>query len=740
MRVSLPSRTHRFTFALLPILAGACCALALQLAGPALASESEPCPNEPYRVASDSTQLPDCRAYELVSPADAGGTVGGYPLDSAGGVFLQAGLGDNFVASDGSLDQQLRGDLDVQGNGEDVFWNSRATPPGTGALQDAGAWDPFSSARTSTGWSTRDLLPGTQQIQNNPGGTVKVFLGASSDGSSALVLSQLALDPSAFANPQQAALGEWRGVSIYRVSTDGAFAPQLVTHGEFPLPENKDLLSLTGSGPFQELSASPDLKVVTFRSSIPLESNDSCPVGNGSGVSSGTVYSWNASSIDRLAHVIFRFEGRGCSGPNVAGAPAVLPDGSPILMPNPAGNPEMPASGPLVENSPDGLEPNALTPLAGPAGGTLLSVTPDSSMAYVLEREALVTQDTSGGGQIYAVGLQAGVPEGGLLPLPGNTESVTCISCSTDQGDVTYVGTSKDGAHVLFTTAGAEPGLWEWDAASGAQRLTSATDLTPEDVVVSNNGQYVVALTSAALLPAKDTNTGPDLYELSAGQPPTLITSGTSADSYELYNAGVLAGGVSDDGQRVVYNARPPGEAGGQLLPNVIDEWDAGQTTQLSPSGSAYEYSVQAVAGDQLQDVFFIANDVLVPWDLNAGQADIYDARAGGGFPFCTPGNPGPPPGVERCAAATSNSDPTVPPPPGYGANLIPPSVQLAGLPADTSQLAPSTSKPKALTRAQLLAKALKTCKRKPKKQRAACERQARSRYATTKKKGKGKR
>jgi hypothetical protein len=722
-------------FALSLIAAGVLFVLALP--STARAAEGEPCPNEPYRVASNSTRLPDCRAYELVSPADADGAVGQYPLNSASGTFLQAGLGNDYVAPDGSLDQQLRGDLDVQGNGEDVFWNSTATPPDTGALQDAGAWDPFDSVRTPSGWSTQDLLPSTQQIQRNPGGTVKVFLGASSDGSAALVLTQLALDPTAFANPQEAALGEWRGLSIYRVSTDGAFAPQLVTHGDFPLPENRQLLSLTGSGPFQELSASSDLSVVTFRSSIPLESEDYCS-GNSSDVSLGTVYAWNAGSIDRLAHVIFRFEGRACSGPNVVSAPAVLPDGSPILMPNPAGNPEMPASGPLVENSPAGLEPGALTPLAGFAGGTLLSVTPDGSTAYVSENQALVAQDTSGGGQIYAIGVQAGVPEG--LPLSGNTESVTCISCVTDQTSVTYVGMSKDGTHVLFTTAGAEPGLWEWDAASGTHSLTSAAGLTPEDVVVSKNGQYVVALTSEALLPAEDTNNGPDLYELSVGQSPTLITSGTSADSYELYDGGVLASGVSDDGQRVVYEARPSGEAGSRLLPDVIDEWDAGQTTQLSPVGSAYEYSVQAVAGDQLQDVFFIANEALVPWDLNAGQADIYDASAGGGFPFCTPGNPGPPPGVERCAAATSNSDPTVPPPPGYGADLTPPGVQLAGLPADTSQLAPSTSKPKALTRAQLLAKALKACKRKPKKQRAVCERQARSRYAPIKKKGKGKR
>ena len=42
-----------------------------------------------------------------------------------------------------------------------------------------------------------------------------------------------------------------------------------------------------------------------------------------------------------------------------------------------------------------------------------------------------------------------------------------------------------------------------------------------------------------------------------------------------------------------------------------------------------------------------------------------------------------------------------------------------------------SKPKPKPPTRAQLLAKALKACKKKPKKQRAACESQAKRKYGT---------
>jgi len=710
----------------------------------ATADAAEPCPNEQLRQESNvnpatgspySTQLPDCRAYELVSPADAGGPVEANTLADVANLVSAANttwLLGTRVAEDGNLVPQLRAALDVQGNGEAVFWNSRATPPGTGAIEDAAGFDPFRSVRRSNGWITQDLLPSGLQVEKSGSPTEKRFLGASADGSSALILTSLAFDPSAFANPQEAALGESRVANIYRVDADGGPKPQLVTHGDFLLPDNGALESLgagghTAAGPFEELSASPDLSEVTFRSTIQLEFNDNCTERDPENQSKATSYLWNANSLSLLAHVIFRLAPT-CTSPNFTGVPTILPNGLPILMPNPA-NPELPA-GPLVENQ-TSAGPESVTQLAGPSGATLLSVTPDSSTAYVLTE-----------GNIHAVSTTTGW-EGANV----------CISCSNgpsgpDGINVTYITTSNDGAHVLFTT---DQGLWEWNASSGAQLLTPKstpiTDLGPGKVIVSENGQHVVALTSEALLPAKDTNNGPDLYELGPGQEtPTLITSGTSADTYALYinhssnpNEEAVASGVSNDGQRVVYNDQPPA-VGGHQPPQVIDEWEAGQTQesgqikQLSPAGSSSGYSVQGIAGGQLQDVFFIAYDPLVPQDFNAGQADVYDARTDGGFPFCTPGNPAPPPGVERCGAATSNPNPTVPSTPGYPANLAPPRFQLPSLPADTSVSTSSAAKPS--TRAQKLAKALKACKKdKSQSKRKTCEKEARKKYGTQSKK-----
>jgi hypothetical protein len=182
-------------------------ALGAGLAPGATAGAAEPCANEQARQESDSTKLPDCRAYELVSPGNAGGQVeyqlslneiGNEPQPG-----LARGLNGPNISNEGDLSAQLRGPLAVSGNGEDVFWDSTATPAGTGAIADGGEYDAFRSARTPSGWGTTDLLPSGVQSPAI-GGIPKAIVGVSTDGSTALVLTSLAVEPSVFANPQEA--------------------------------------------------------------------------------------------------------------------------------------------------------------------------------------------------------------------------------------------------------------------------------------------------------------------------------------------------------------------------------------------------------------------------------------------------------------------------------------------------------------------------------------------------------
>jgi hypothetical protein len=122
------------------------------------------------------------------------------------------------------------------------------------------------------------------------------------------------------------------------------------------------------------------------------------------------------------------------------------------------------------------------------------------------------------------------------------------------------------------------------------------------------------------------------------------------------------------------------------------------------------------------ESVFFTQRASLVP---TAADEDVklYDARVDGGFPesslSCTgtgcQGAPPAPPQYATPASQTFN-----------GIGNYPPTVQSAAKP-----------KPKPLTRAQKLAKALKACKKKPKGRRRSCEKQARKLYGPAKRKGK---
>ena len=156
-------------------------------------------------------------------------------------------------------------------------------------------------------------------------------------------------------------------------------------------------------------------------------------------------------------------------------------------------------------------------------------------------------------------------------------------------------------------------------------------------------------------------------------------------------------------------------------------EEPAGCVGLISSGGSAEE-SMFLDASEGGGDVFFLTTAKLSPQDLD-GSYDVYDAHECTSQSPClapAPTSSSPCASSDACRAAPS-LQPAI-----FGSSG---SATFSG----TSNPAPAPastveSKPKPLTRAQKLAKALKACKKKPKKKRATCERQARRSYGSARK------
>jgi len=144
----------------------------------------------------------------------------------------------------------------------------------------------------------------------------------------------------------------------------------------------------------------------------------------------------------------------------------------------------------------------------------------------------------------------------------------------------------------------------------------------------------------------------------------------------------------------------------------------SGGCVSLISSGSSQEESAFLDASASGDEVFFLTNARLLSSDLDTAF-DVYDAHV------CSASSPCPPPPAPPTPPCEGDSCQHPSPPPG---EQTPGSLTYKG---PENPPPPPPAKAKAPTHKQLLAKALSACKKKKqKRKRAACERQARKRYA----------
>ncbi len=396
----------------------------------------------------------------------------------------------------------------------------------------------------------------------------------------------------------------------------------------------------------------------------------------------------------------------------------------------------------------------------------------DGSKVFFTSEQPLVPDDTDGTDNLYECRLpgDSGAPLSKEEPV-NSCPDLARVSVPVSGGaEVQSVGAvSGDGSHVYFVAKGVltkapdlslpsghqeaqqgEDNLYVWEEPSSAHPLghtafigtLSAPAFTLGEAQATPDGDSLVFTSSADLAPGDSSTVSQVfLYEaqhealrwVSEGQggsedgsttsDPASLTSGEISSEHAQQAEGRRV--VSEDGSVVVFqsSAALTGQVHGGKYNVYL--WRDGELSLISDGTSAGTHhggNEEGLVGIDAsgQNVFFTTEAPLVGQDSDE-LSDLYDARVDGGFPApkvveCS---------GEGCQGALSAPLVAVAPSsltPGGAGNLTP-----QPLPAPTKP----EPKPKSLTRSEKLAGALKACARDRAKKRARCEALARKRYGT---------
>ncbi len=709
---------------------------------------AEPCPNEQLRAEDNSTNLPDCRAYEQITPVSKEGNT----------------FNVEFIAE----------------NGESVNMRSAGGVSGSLArLQGLGTSNGYLAQRSGSGWETSPLDPPaylfrTDSFESDMDVThdlsEQVWLGRGLIGESELEWQFYIRQPDGsyvgnygdelqgpIYSPQY--LGGSSNLSVLVFEDYDALLPADKAMGNhLPMGNHLYLYEITGAG-----SGSPAVNFVPVEDSgNALSSTTNATLGSGGGSdSSGSEF--HAVSRDG-SKVFFDVAPTGTSYNG---------DTKTQVFARINGTETVDLSEPTLSDCTACLE---TTPGADEFAGASES---GSKVFFTTEQELLSGQSTK---NIYEYDFEE--PAGHRIVL------VSAGAAKPEVQSVTRI--SDDGSHVYFVangvltsaknnagqeaTTGAEnfyvydtethetkfiadpcSGSGKSGATTDAQcpaastatdsALWSAIELRPAQD--TPEGRYLVFASVADLTPNDtstvaqifryDAETG-ELVRVSTGEAgydnngnaatnPAMIPSpGGTTSAYggtafaDFENSGSYKRSVSADGSYVVFTTTEALSPRDTNDATDVYEWHDGNVSLISdgtdPQGSTFES--MSSSGNS---IFFSTQDSLVGQDTGSGDQDIYDARIDGGFPAP------PPPPSPGCSGDSCQGPLSTPfPSPGPSGS----STQAAGenAVAPTTTTSPEEPKPKPLTRAQKLTKALKGCKRdKGKAKRKSCETKARRQY-----------
>jgi hypothetical protein len=621
------------------------------------------CPNAAIRQQTNSSYLPDCRAYELVSAADAGGTA----------LFPDAPT-SAVATSPARL----------------AYGGVFGTIPGAGdAVNLLG--DVYVATRTGTGWVTKYTgIPATQAII--VGGP---FLPNSTLPRTGGVLADLSMDK----------IMDWNGgyPAFALVGPDdlGSLAPYLwSSDGDSlgRLPTN--LADVAGGGTLVgDVKPSPDFTHYFF------SSNNVAFASGGLTSAPGSAYD---NDIATGTVTIVSKTPPGADIPQDAGDstefinfPAVSTDGSHILMSTaaPAGTVHlyMRVNDAITYDVSVGQD--ALN-----HGVTFVGMTPDGSKAYFTSDEQLTADDHDTSTDLLMWGeatnsltrISAG--DSNAASSAGDTDA--CAAVWVAQCGAAEVPTHRDGLFIggptpptdnAVASANGDIYFYSPEQLDGFKGVTGQQNL-----YVYRNGQVQYVTTLAPGSPAVRIQVSPDDSHaafVTASQLTPYDNAGhTEMYSYtpstgELLCVSCIPSGAppttevqaSQNGIFMSDDGRTFFSTGDALVPpdtdrriDIYEHVDgrpqlisSGTTSRNSGSMQFVPIGLDGVSADGV-NVYFSTTDTLVGQDRNGPFMKFYDARTGGGFAFVPPSAP--------CAAADECHGPGSTPPAqsqiGTAANL----------------------------------------------------------------------
>jgi hypothetical protein len=587
------------------------------------AQASAACPNEAVRAEQGSTSLPDCRAYEMVSPLDKDGY----------GIFPE--LGQASVNSSG-----------VAYSSFGAFSNA----------QGSGAVNMYVASRGAESWKTKNVSPRMGPFFSL---NIPTYFGFSPD------LSKLVLQ--ARTPPQQpgpTAPDKTANLFIRDNTTD--LYRVLTSEPAPPDPFGFGAQSLFGA-------ASADYSRAFFTSLSPYLPGATAGVENIYEAAEGQPLSLfmgdadlGAGAKDNTQNAVSADGSRiyytTPSAPDLAPVGQLfLRDGATTIH---VSAPQRPVNGP----DPDGTQP-----------AYFRGASRDGSVVFFTSPEKLTDDSTAAAGspELYRYNVESGELSDLTVAGPGGA-GVLGTSWVSDVGDRIYFAATA--ALAPGATAG-EPNLYLWSDAGGAPEISFiATALpgegaawsAPEDAKpttrVTHDGRYF-AFETAAPVPGSDSAGFNQVYLYDAeaddlvcascdpqGSPATADAFlQRSQRGFNIPRASVSRN-LSDDGALLFETEQSllERDSNGRVDVYAFDYASDGLAL-ISTGASAFDSSF-ANADPAGVNVFFTTSQRLSEWDVD-DLPDLYAARIEGGLP-------GPPEGPPPCTGEGCRSErPTAPAP-----------------------------------------------------------------------------